>query len=160
MSDGHKKGPVHFWRRLALEVRPYWSWIGLSFLTSILAAPFSLLLPLPLKIAVDSVIGGRQLPGFLVVALPDRLVISSDGVLLVAVVLVVAIAVLDQLRGFCNTMVTTYAGEQLHSSDFVRDSSAMRSALAFPTMIQRERLTAFTASRTTPIRFSGFCYMP
>ena len=113
MSDGHKKGPVHFWRRLALEVRPYWSWIGLSFLTSILAAPFSLLLPLPLKIAVDSVIGGRQLPGFLVVALPDRLVISSDGVLLVAVVLVVAIAVLDQLRGFCNTMVTTYAGEQL-----------------------------------------------
>jgi hypothetical protein len=45
MSDGHKKGSVHFWRRLALEVRPYWSWIGLSFLTSILAAPFSLLLP-------------------------------------------------------------------------------------------------------------------
>jgi hypothetical protein len=44
-----------------------------------LAAPFALLLPLPLKIAVDSVIGARPLLGFLAVVLPGGFVISSGG---------------------------------------------------------------------------------
>jgi ATP-binding cassette, subfamily B, bacterial len=113
MPDTHNNISVHFWRRLAHEVQPYWGSIGLSFLTSLLAAPFSLLLPLPLKIAVDSVIGGRPLPGFYTVILPSGLVTSSGAILLVAVGLVVAIALLDQLRGFCNTMLVSYAGEQL-----------------------------------------------
>src|SRR5262249_16816887 len=104
---------LHFWRRLAREVRPSWVSIGLTFLTSMLAAPFALLLPLPLKIAVDSVIGARPLPGFIEVVLPDKFVTSSSAILLVAVSLVVLIALLDQLRSFCNMMVSSYAGEQL-----------------------------------------------
>jgi ATP-binding cassette subfamily B protein len=109
----HNDISLHFWRRLAREVRPYWGSIGLSFLASMLAAPFALLLPLPLKIAVDSVIGERPLPEFLVVVLPGKFVTSSGAILLVAIGLVVAIALLDQLRGFCNTMLASYAGEQL-----------------------------------------------
>jgi ATP-binding cassette subfamily B protein len=87
--------------------------IGSSFLASMLAAPFALLLPLPLKIAVDSVIGERPLPEFLVVVLPGKFVTSSGVILLVAIGLVVAIALLDQLRGFCNSIIASYAGEQL-----------------------------------------------
>jgi ATP-binding cassette, subfamily B, bacterial len=113
MSDTQREIAFHFWRRLAREVRPYWGWIGSSFLTSVLAAPFALLLPLPLKIAVDSVIGGHPLPRFLEVLLPGRFMASSGAVLVVAVVLVCVIALLDQLRGFCNTMLASYAGEQL-----------------------------------------------
>jgi ATP-binding cassette subfamily B protein len=113
MRDTPTNTSVHVWRRLAREVRPYWCSIGLSFLTSLLAAPFSLLLPLPLKIAVDSVIEGRPLAGFYTVILPDGWVTSSGAILLVAVVLVVAIALLDQLRAFANTMLVSYAGEQL-----------------------------------------------
>jgi ATP-binding cassette, subfamily B, bacterial len=109
----HNDISLHFWRRLAREVRPYWGSIGLSFLASMLAAPFALLLPLPLKIAVDSVIGEHPLPEFLVVVLPGKFVTSSGAILLVAIGLVVAIALLDQLRGFCNTMLASYAGEQL-----------------------------------------------
>jgi ATP-binding cassette subfamily B protein len=71
------------------------------------------LLPLPLKIAVDSVIGGRPLLGFHTVILPSVFVTSSGAILLAAVGLVVAIALFDQLRGFCNTMLVSYAGEQL-----------------------------------------------
>ena len=113
MPDTHIDVYVHFWGRLAREVRPYWSSVGLSFLTSVLAAPFSLLLPLPLKIAVDSIIGDCPLPGFLTASLPANFVNSGSAILLVAVGLVLAIALLDQLRGLCNTMLVSYAGEQL-----------------------------------------------
>jgi len=113
MPDSQKDVPLHSWRRLAREVRPYWGSIGLSFVASMLAAPFALLLPLPLKIAVDSVIGARPLPGFLVAMLPATFVASGSAILLVAIGLVIAIALLDQLRGFCNTMLASYAGEQL-----------------------------------------------
>jgi ATP-binding cassette subfamily B protein len=78
-----------------------------------LAAPFALLLPLPLAIAMDSVIGARPPPEFLAVVLPNLFVSSSRAILLVAVGLMVVIALLDQLRGFCNTMLASYAGEQL-----------------------------------------------
>jgi ATP-binding cassette, subfamily B, bacterial len=113
MPDTHNDISLRFWCRLAREVRPYWGSIGSSFLASMLAAPFALLLPLPLKIAVDSVIGERPLPEFLVVVLPGKFVTSSGAILLVAIGLVIAIALLDQLRGFCNTMLASYAGEQL-----------------------------------------------
>jgi ATP-binding cassette subfamily B protein len=113
MPERYNDTSLHFWRRMAREVRPYWGSVGLSFLTSVLAAPFSLLLPLPLKIAVDSVIGERPLPGFFTASLPASFVSSSSAILLVAVGLVLAIALLDQLRGLCNTMLGSYAGEQL-----------------------------------------------
>src|SRR5437016_12795457 len=113
MPNRHTGNFLYFWCRLAREVRPYWGSIGLSFLTSMLAAPFALLLPLPLAIAVDSVIGAHPPPEFLAVVLPSMFKTSSRTILLVAVWLVVAIALLDQLRGFCNTMLASYAGEQL-----------------------------------------------
>ena len=76
---------------------------------SMLAAPFALLLPLPLKIAVDSVIGTHPLPKFLVAALPEKFVTSSGAILLVAIGLVIAIALIDQVRGFCNTIASAAA---------------------------------------------------
>ena len=48
MPDSQEVNPLYSWRRLAREVRPYWGYIGLSFTASMLAAPFALLLPLPL----------------------------------------------------------------------------------------------------------------
>src|SRR5437667_9345990 len=113
MPNAQKHIRLHFMRRLVREVRPYWGSIGWSFVASMLAAPFALLLPLPLKIAVDSVIGAHPLPGFLLAVLPGRLVTSGGAILLVAIGLVVAIALLDQVRGFCSTMLASYAGEQL-----------------------------------------------
>src|SRR5882724_7840487 len=113
MPETRSNISLPFWRRLVGEVRPYWGLLGSSFLASMLAAPFALLLPLPLKIAVDSVVGTHPLPAFLTVILPDRFVTSSASILLVAVALVIGVALLDQLRAFCNTMLASYAGEQL-----------------------------------------------
>src|SRR6184192_3130621 len=54
---------VLVFRRVLREARPCWPFIGGLFLLSLLASPLALLAPLPLKIAVDSVIGARPLPG-------------------------------------------------------------------------------------------------
>ena len=104
---------LKLWIRLAREVRPYWVPIGAAFMASMLAAPFALLLPLPLKIAVDNVIGGRPLPWMFEAALPRAVTGSTNGILVVAVALVIAVALLDQLRGFCHTVVASHASERL-----------------------------------------------
>src|SRR5436190_21994302 len=53
------------YRRLARQARIAWRSIAALFLVGLLATPLALLTPLPLKIAVDSVLGARPLPPFL-----------------------------------------------------------------------------------------------
>jgi ATP-binding cassette subfamily B protein len=113
MSEKAKQSSLHFWRRLGREVRPYSGSIGSAFLVSMLAAPMGLLLPLPLKIAVDSVIANYPLPKVLAVFLPEHLRSSHAAILGLAVGLVIGIALFDQLRGLLGTMLASYAGEQL-----------------------------------------------
>ncbi|PYJ08320.1 MAG: ABC transporter ATP-binding protein, partial [Verrucomicrobia bacterium] len=64
-------GNLHW--RLWQHARPYWTHLGAMFLLSLLSPPLALLTPLPLKIAVDSVLGSRPLPKFLDVLLPAAL---------------------------------------------------------------------------------------
>src|SRR5713101_5617382 len=59
------------YRRLLRQVRPYWSYIVGIFVLDLCATPLSLLGPVPLKIAVDTVIGSQPLPPVLRIFLPD-----------------------------------------------------------------------------------------
>ena len=61
----HLPTEKNLFARIMLQARPYWLHLLGVFLLSILAAPISLLIPLPLKIAVDSAIASRPLPPFL-----------------------------------------------------------------------------------------------
>jgi ATP-binding cassette, subfamily B, bacterial len=101
------------YRRLLLQARPYWPHIAALFFLSLLATPLSLLNPLPLKIVIDSALGSQPLPGWLAAVVPHSLVGSSSGILIVAVVLVLATTIVSQLRGFVAGMLDTYAGEKL-----------------------------------------------
>jgi ATP-binding cassette subfamily B protein len=74
---------------------------------------FVLLTPLPLKIAVDSVVGDHPLPGFIAAFVPQSMEQSQTGVLLVAAGLFLLIPLLKQLQQFGNVVLTTYAGEKL-----------------------------------------------
>jgi ATP-binding cassette subfamily B protein len=56
--------------RILREARPYWRHLTGVLLLSMLASPISLLVPLPLKIAVDNVIGNHPLPPFFDAMLP------------------------------------------------------------------------------------------
>jgi ATP-binding cassette subfamily B protein len=98
---------------MGLEARPYWPHILGIFLLSLLSTPLTLLTPLPLKIVVDSVIGPRPLPGFLVPLVP-RGVQHSPGLLLaMATIMLVGVTLLTHLQWLANWLLETYAGESM-----------------------------------------------
>ncbi len=100
-------------RRLLRQVRPYWGHLGALFALGLLASPIALLVPVPLKIVVDSVIGGRPLPSFLLPIVPTALTTSPGAVLAVAVGLLVLVAALNQLQALANKYWQTHVGQQL-----------------------------------------------
>jgi ATP-binding cassette subfamily B protein len=104
---------INLYWRLWQEVRPGSAYLGVMFLLSLLSPPLALLTPVPLKIAVDNVIGGRPLPHLLAALLPGFLAHSALGLLAVAAGLVIAVALATQLRDFANTLLAAYTGEKL-----------------------------------------------
>jgi len=84
-----------------------------AFLLSLLATPLALLNPVPLKIAVDSVIGSDPLPSFLQAFTPGFLMASKGRLLVFAALLMVGIAAVSQLQVLVASFVQTYTGEKL-----------------------------------------------
>jgi ATP-binding cassette subfamily B protein len=81
-------------------------------LLSLLSIPIALLTPLPLKIVVDSVIGSQPLPEWLARVGLAGLLGSQSGALAVAVILLIGVALLNQLLAMSNGVLQTYTGEQ------------------------------------------------
>lgn len=100
-------------RRLLRQARPYWLHIVGIFLLSLLSTPLALLTPLPLAIAVDSVVGSEPLPGFLSAVLPANLMASEMAMLALAAVLLVTIALLSHLQALASSLLSTFTGEKL-----------------------------------------------
>jgi ATP-binding cassette subfamily B protein len=106
-------GRKHLYWRLWEEARPYsWHLAGL-FGFSLLGTPVALLTPVPLQIAVDNIIGARPLPGLLAAWLPDSVQRSDAALLGFAVALMMAVALLGQLREFGSGLLTAYTSEAL-----------------------------------------------
>src|SRR5262245_48580722 len=85
-------------RRVALQVRPYWRHLVAVFLLSLLATPLSLLLPLPMKIVIDSVLDSQPLPGFMIAIIPNSAQLSSTSILAIAVGMLVGVALWTNLQ--------------------------------------------------------------
>ncbi len=100
------------YRRLWREARPYWPHLAGMFLLSLLATPIALLVPLPMKIIVDSVLGAHPLPRFIDVLLPLAMH-SKNALLALMVASLVAIAVVSQLKELGVSLLRTYTGEKL-----------------------------------------------
>src|ERR671924_1201471 len=73
--------------------------------------PLTLLYPLPLKIAVDSVLGQQPLPNFLASFLPQMH--PGPAAIGIAVVLLLAIALMANVQGLASWYLQTYTGEKL-----------------------------------------------
>src|SRR5436189_571449 len=86
------------YRRLVRLARPYWSHIAAFGLLSLLATPLALLVPLPLKIAVDSGLGSIPLPHMVSALLPATATPAPASVLFLAAGLFVAVAPRSQLQ--------------------------------------------------------------
>jgi len=99
--------------RLCREMRPYLTPLAALFVLSLLGTPLALLTPVPLKIAVDNVLNARPMPRALDMLLPAAVKSSDRALLAVAVALVVAVALLNQVREFGTSLLTTYTGERM-----------------------------------------------
>src|SRR5262245_37458086 len=80
--------------RLAREARPWWGHVLALLGVSALAAPLLLLMPVPVQIGIDHVVGARPLPAWLSALVPDAWEGSPTALLLAAAVLQVVLGAL------------------------------------------------------------------
>jgi ATP-binding cassette, subfamily B, bacterial len=109
----HLPTEKNLFARVMRQARPYWLHLLGVFLLSILATPISLLVPLPLKIAVDSAIGSHPLPPLLAALMPESAVRSSTAIMALAVALLIAVSLLSQLQELLVSLMGTYTGEKV-----------------------------------------------
>jgi ATP-binding cassette subfamily B protein len=98
-------------RRLLQQARPYWPHLAAILALDLLATPLALLTPLPLKLAVDHVIGAAPLPPLVAGLLPAAVEQSRLALLGVVAALQVAILLLLQLRELGWYVLRARAGE-------------------------------------------------
>jgi ATP-binding cassette, subfamily B, bacterial len=110
--SGNYSEPI-LYGRLFRQARPYRRHVAAIVLFSLIATPLALLVPVPLKIAVDSAVGSEPLPGFLNAIVPGGVADSTTGVLVLASVLFVAVGVLMQLQYLVTSVLSAYTGERL-----------------------------------------------
>lgn len=110
-------GHLAAFRRLGTYARPYWWHIAGIFVLQLLAAPLALLVPLPIKIAVDTVVDAKPLPGWLGDLLPAGIVASPTALLVVASAILLGAALLGSLQELATDLLQTYTGEKL-AQDF------------------------------------------
>jgi ATP-binding cassette, subfamily B, bacterial len=110
-AAGSPRSGIH--RRLLRDARPYRARVAALTLLSLLATPLALLLPVPLKIAVDSVIGNQAPPAILEGLLPGAATSSDTALLITVGVMFIAIACLSQLVELASLMLGTNVGERL-----------------------------------------------
>src|SRR5437588_11682868 len=106
-------GDVVLYRRLLQEARPYWLHLAGLFGLGLLASLVALLNPVPLKIVVDSVLGGHPLPAFLQPFFPEAAAQSPPAIRWFAIGRLVAGSALGQLQGLASTLLRAYIGERL-----------------------------------------------
>ncbi len=102
--------------RQVLKVsRPCWPHLAGISLLCLLSTPVTLLAPLPLKIAVDSVLGTRALPVWLqALPWPHRwLTTAANGGLAICAILLLTIALLNCFQSLASWLLSTYTGEKL-----------------------------------------------
>lgn len=100
-------------RRLMREWRSYWiHMIGILILY-LLSTPLALLTPLAMKIAIDSFLGSKPLPGFIDALIPAAVSRTNNTALVVAVALGLIVAFFTQLQGLGSTMLHKYTYEKL-----------------------------------------------
>jgi len=108
-----RHGGFQLYLRLLREARGYWPAIAGLLVLQILTAPLKLLAPVPLKIVVDNVLGSRPVPGVMRRILPSAVLDSATGLLVFAVILLVAVTTLVYLKALALWVAQTYTAQKL-----------------------------------------------
>jgi ATP-binding cassette subfamily B protein len=104
---------LRLFARVIGETRRYWPHVLGLFLMGLLSTPLTLLSPVPLKIAVDSVLGTDPVPAILGPIVPSSVEASPGRLLVFAAVLVVVVALLVQLHNVAVSYLRSYTSEKV-----------------------------------------------
>ena len=99
-----------------LQARRYWPHIAAFLVVSLLSTPLTLLMPVPLRLVVDSVLGSRPIPPVIAAIVP-QFTSTAGKLLAVAAILNVAVVLLVYLQSLTSWLLQTYVGERV-SLDF------------------------------------------
>jgi ATP-binding cassette subfamily B protein len=99
--------------RVMEQTRPLWPHLLGVLLLTLVSTPLALLLPLPLKMVVDSVINRHPAPQLLTRWLPGSWTDSSPGLLILAAGMLLLIGALMQVQVLLSWMLQTYTGERI-----------------------------------------------
>lgn len=109
----HGASDLTLMRRSLVLARPYWLHIAGTFVVTLIGTPIALLEPVPLKIAVDSVIGSDPVPSLLEPFVPSGLASSTAGLLIFSAILVVLLELLSRLHKLGSAVLNIYTTEGL-----------------------------------------------
>lgn len=98
-------------RKLWDEVRPYWARVLAAFLVSLVAIPLTLVVPLPIKIIVDNVLGTQPLPSYLRFFVPASS--PKENFVIAAIAILLASAVLNYTQGLVDIWTTSKVGNKI-----------------------------------------------
>ncbi len=114
MSSGEPKGSTSaIMRRFARHVRPFSGLLVLISLLDLLTIPLALLLPLPLKLAVDDLTGNASARRMASRFLPESWMRWDMAPLAFAAAFLVTVYLVQHGLGFCNWLLRTYTGEKI-----------------------------------------------
>ena len=105
--------PPRLFRRLLGQARPHAAAVAALAALSLAAAPLALLTPVPMKVALDHVLGDVPVPPWLAAVLPGAALESEAALLLAAALAVVAIALVQQLQGLAAALLQAWTDERL-----------------------------------------------
>jgi ATP-binding cassette, subfamily B, bacterial len=112
-DGGRRSRRVRTSRRVASEVRGFRHHIALLFVLSALGSGLVLLVPVPLKVAVDTVLGSHPVPGFLQAVLPGAATSSDSALLITLAILFLLVTLLMQLTELALLVLSAYTGQRL-----------------------------------------------
>jgi ATP-binding cassette subfamily B protein len=112
-ASGASHGRMRLLVRLARQVRAHWPFVAAIVVLDLLAMPVALLMPVPLKIAVDSVIGAGPLPAWVVSSWGGARWSTPEAVLALAVGMVLAVALVGQGQRFATWWLQAWTGERI-----------------------------------------------
>ncbi len=113
LSGETKTNPTAVFRRAVRQMRPCWGLVSAIVVLDLISIPLALLLPLPLKIAVDYLTGSKSSQPLLQWFLPDVWLSWDMTPLIFSAVLLLAVYLVQHAVGFGNWLVRTYTGEKL-----------------------------------------------
>ena len=99
--------------RTVRQVKPFHRHLAGIFMLDLLATPLGLLVPIPLKIVVDTVLGAAPLPAVITAWMPHFAGDSKLNLLIFAVGMQISVALLMQLQSLAGYSSRTKVGEKM-----------------------------------------------